>query len=91
MDTAKAILKLVPGAKFNIRNGNIEWDETNSEAQPSNIAILACIQANEYIALRESEYPLLADQLDAIWKGEPYLTEMRNKVLAVKTKYPKPQ
>lgn len=42
-----------------------------------------------YADLRRAEYPLIADQLDAIWKGEPFVSDMRQTVLAVKTKYPK--
>jgi hypothetical protein len=45
----------------------------------------------DYYALRRNEYPKLSDQLDAIWKGqdsEAFLN-MKNKILEVKTKYPK--
>lgn len=40
---------------------------------------------------RAREYPKLADQLDALWKGDDALEEMRAKVMAVKLKYPKPE
>ncbi len=43
----------------------------------------------DYRELRRNEYPALADQLDAIWKGGQAEEEMRQKVLAVKEKYPK--
>lgn len=42
-----------------------------------------------YRELRARAYPPIADQLDAIWQGEPLTGEMRNKVMAVKAKYPK--
>lgn len=42
-----------------------------------------------YDVLRSYEYPSIGDQLDAIWKGGNYLEEMRDKVLAIKAKYPK--
>ena len=42
-----------------------------------------------YADLRRAEYPPIADQFDAVWKDEPYLSEMRTKVLAIKAKYPK--
>lgn len=42
-----------------------------------------------YDVLRAYEYPAIADQLDAFWKGGNALEEMRAKVLAVKEKYPK--
>ena len=42
-----------------------------------------------YADLRRAEYPPIADQIDAIWKNEPFTSEMRTKVLAIKAKYPK--
>lgn len=39
---------------------------------------------------RMSEYPQLADQIDAIWKGGEEMEAMRQRVLAVKAKWPKP-
>jgi hypothetical protein len=43
-----------------------------------------------YADLRRREYPSLADQLDALWKGGVAAEEMREQVMAVKEKYPKP-
>lgn len=46
----------------------------------------------DYYALRRNEYPSLADQLGAMWKG-PDSTEykqLQQKILYVKAKYPKP-
>ena len=40
---------------------------------------------------RKNAYPNIADQLDAIWKGGEDLELMKSKVLAVKTKNPKPK
>lgn len=59
-------------------------------------------KAGLYRALREKEYPLIGDQLDAIWKelnyrrlnGEALIQEaddILNRVLAVKNKYQKPE
>ncbi len=42
-----------------------------------------------YGVKREREYPPIEDQLDAIWKGGAEEVAMRQKVLAVKEKYPK--
>jgi len=39
---------------------------------------------------RAAEYPLIGDQLDALWKGGDAAAEMLTKVQAVKAKYPKP-
>jgi hypothetical protein len=44
-----------------------------------------------YEALRRNEYPPIADQLDALWKGGEAAAEMLAKVQAVKAKYPKPE
>ena len=43
-----------------------------------------------YKELRKNEYPPIGDQLDAIWNGGTALDEMKNVILAVKDKYPKP-
>jgi hypothetical protein len=46
----------------------------------------------DYFASRRSAYPLLGDQLDAIWKGpnHPDYAVMQEQIQAVKTQYPKP-
>ena len=44
----------------------------------------------DYYASRRAEYPALADQLDAMWKGADAMTAMAAKIAAVKAKYPKP-
>lgn len=45
---------------------------------------------DDYAKRRKDEYPNLGDQLDAIWKGGDAAETMRQKVLAVKEKFPKP-
>ena len=42
-----------------------------------------------YAEYRKSEYPLIGDQLDALWKGGDAAAEMLATVQAVKAKYPK--
>ena len=48
-----------------------------------------------YVALRRSEYPSIADQLDALYKARngdtSELEAMDKKVTAIKEKYPKPK
>jgi hypothetical protein len=46
----------------------------------------------DYYALRRNEYPTLADQLDAFWKGSDSqaFIDMQQIIAAVKAKYPKP-
>lgn len=43
----------------------------------------------DHAALRRTEYPSIADQLDALWKGGEAAEAMRQRVLAVKAKYQK--
>lgn len=44
----------------------------------------------DYQALRRDAYPDIREQLDALWKGGKDAEEMRQKVQAVKARYPKP-
>ena len=44
---------------------------------------------SDYAVRRAAEYPPIADQLDALWKGGADAEAMRAKVQAVKAKYPK--
>jgi hypothetical protein len=44
----------------------------------------------DYAELRRNDYPDIGDQLDALWKGGADLEAMRQKILGVKSKYPKP-
>ena len=44
----------------------------------------------DYRELRRGEYPPIAEQLDALWKGGNAAEEMKAKVLAVKERFPKP-
>lgn len=43
----------------------------------------------DYRVLRVRDYPPIADQLDAVWKGGEALDKMRAQVMAIKEKYPK--
>jgi hypothetical protein len=49
------------------------------------------IKNTTYADLRKNEYPLIADQLDALWKGGEALEQMRQQILLIKEKYPKEQ
>jgi hypothetical protein len=44
----------------------------------------------DYYAKRANEYPPLADQIDALWKGGDDYQAMLDKISAIKNKYPKP-
>jgi hypothetical protein len=45
--------------------------------------------AGLYAAQRRAEYPDIGDQLDDIWKGGDAAEAMRQRILAVKAKFPK--
>jgi hypothetical protein len=65
---------------FDVDGNPVQYDETTVQAY---------IDAHSYISKRQSEYPTIGDQLDALWKGGDAQTEMLAKVMAVKAKYPK--
>lgn len=46
---------------------------------------------DDYRSLRRIAYPPLADQLDAYWKGGAAADAMRDKIMAVKARFPKPE
>lgn len=46
--------------------------------------------ATQYQRDRQSAYPSIGDQLDALWKGGAAATEMLARVQAVKAQFPKP-
>lgn len=47
-------------------------------------------KASSYVDLRRAEYPPVADQLDALWKGGEAAAAMKAKIDGVKEKHPKP-
>jgi len=51
--------------------------------------LLREIQSTEYRRQRESEYPLIGDQLDALFHAGVFPEEMASKIQAIKDKYPK--
>ena len=71
--------------------GNDAFDASGNQVNYDETAVQAYIDAHSYIAKRQSEYPTIGDQLDALWKGGDAQTEMLAKVMAVKAKYPKEQ
>jgi hypothetical protein len=71
--------------------GDDAFDVNGNPVQYDEATVQAYIDAHSYIAKRQSEYPTIGDQLDALWKGGDAQTEMLAKVMAVKAKYPKEQ
>jgi hypothetical protein len=65
---------------------------TKAEADALAIAKMAAMGFSippAYVSQRQMEYPSIADQLDAMWKGGTEAAVMRAKIQAVKAKYPK--
>jgi hypothetical protein len=71
--------------------GDDAFDANGNPVSYNEATVQAYIDAHSYIAKRQSEYPTIGDQLDALWKGGDAQTEMLAKVMAVKAKYPKEQ
>lgn len=44
----------------------------------------------DYYVLRANEYPSLAEQMDAFWKGGTAADAMHQRIVDIKNKYPKP-
>jgi hypothetical protein len=89
MNKQKAIYATYPNV-VTIRD-NDAYDIDGNLVQYDETVIQAYIDSHSYISKRQSEYPSIGDQLDALWKGGDAQTEMLAKVMAVKTKYPKGQ
>jgi hypothetical protein len=83
----EVICKLNPTVA--VIRGDVAYDADGKEVAYDKEAAQAYIDANEYKAKRQSEYPAIGDQLDALWKGGEAAAEMLAKVQAVKAKYPK--
>jgi len=88
IDMKRAIFKLYP--QVTIIRGDVAYDADGNEVSYDQAAVDAYVDAHAYIDKRAAEYPLIGDQLDALWKGGDAAAEMLVKVQAVKTKYPKP-
>jgi hypothetical protein len=71
--------------------GDDAFDADGNPVTYDEATVQAYIDAHSYISKRQSEYPTIGDQLDALWKGGDAQTEMLAKVMAVKAKYPKEQ
>ena len=89
---ANAILSINPNAEVvvrgdNIDNCTIQWD--NNTAEISKADIKAKMEAIEYIAKRQAEYPSIADQLDMIYHAKVGGDEFQSTIRAIKDKYPK--
>ena len=97
MNIADALLSLRPGAEWVVRGTEIEWldskqtQPTDAEIQAEITRLQAEYEAKAYQRSRAAEYPAIGDQLDALWKGGAAAEDMLAAVMAVKSKYPKPE
>ena len=89
MNKHDAILELHTNVA--VIRGEDAFDANGNPVTYNEATVQAYIDAHSYIAKRQSEYPTIGDQLDALWKGGDAQTEMLAKVMAVKAKYPKEQ
>lgn len=91
MDILQAAKLLRPDASWNLRAGMLEQaeDGTPRVSLPTTEELQPLLLSDKYAEQRRNEYPALADQLDAIWKGGDSLDAMRKQVMAIKAKYPK--
>lgn len=95
---ADAILALRPEATFDIFQDDfstLKWYDKVQSAPTEQEVInkVAELQAVEdaqvYRYQRQSEYPSIGDQLDALFHAGLFPAEMAKKIQAVKDKYPK--
>ena len=84
----KAIRTLYPNI-VTIDDGTGAFDKDGNKVEIDLAVVNAWIDPDLYKQQRVAEYPLIGDQLDALWKGGEAATEMLAKVQAVKNKYPK--
>lgn len=71
--------------------GDVAYDANGNEVAYDNAAVKALVASKAYIDNRRAEYPSIGDQLDALWKGGDDAAAMLEQVMAVKSKYPKPE
>jgi len=74
---------------YDANGDSVTIDETAIAAEITRLQ--AEYDAKAYARSRAAEYPAIGDQLDALWKGGAAAEEMLAAVMAVKSKYPKPE
>ena len=95
IDKTDAILSLRPDSEWTMTGDVIDWLDPNT-TKPTDAEIDAEVtrlqaeyDAKEYQRNRQSEYPNIGDQLDALFKAGVFPSDMAAKIQAVKDKYPK--
>ena len=91
MNLAQAATILRPGTHWNMRGNQLEQASGETPVSvPEKTELDQVIAAHAYKEQRRNEYPTIEDQLDALWKGGAEAQAMKDKIMAVKAKYPKP-
>jgi hypothetical protein len=98
---SKALQELCPGTHWAVSGtdySTLQWAEWNTVPKPTKQELddkVAELEERwvqtQYRRDRVKEYPPLADQIDALWKGGDAAEAMLQKVMDVKNKYPKPE
>lgn len=87
---SEAITSLRPGASIGYKpDGSLRIDSMEG-AMPSADEIAKAKRSIQVREKRAREYPAIADQLDALWKGGADADAMRAAINAVKNSNPKP-
>jgi len=84
----EAVYQLYPEVVV-IRNNNAAFDADGNEVTVDWNAAQALADSKAYIDQRVMEYPNIGDQLDDLFHSGAFSEEMREKIQAVKDKYPK--
>ena len=88
---------LIPDGLWDIPEDTMELTITSPTHTTTEAEVNALIEAEItkeqselYKELRKPEYPSIGDQLDDLYHSGGFSTEMKSKIAAVKSKYPKP-
>ena len=94
----EALLKLRPNSSFAVFEDRVEWYDTDiaiptdSEIADAEELFLEEEAAKEYSRKRETEYPLIEEQLDMqYWDSVNGTTTWKDAIQAVKDAHPKPE
>ena len=92
-----AIQYLRPNAKWLMRNGVLEWldteqtQPTDAEIEAEIVRLQADYDAKQYARDRADAYPSIQEQLDMqYWDSVNGTTTWKDAIEAVKTEHPKP-
>ena len=65
------------------------FDKDGNKVTIDEVAVNSWVDPNAYKHQRQSEYPPIGDQLDALFHAGVFPDDMADKIQAVKNKYPK--